>query len=424
MKTVLFVETNSAGNGTLGMLAAQKAGYRTHFFARNPAEYERHAPNPLYVADEFSHVDTYDVTKMLRVVDGRDDYAAVLAYDELRVVQAALLGEYLGTPHNPPVEAMLRVRFKDLMRCALAGTRWSVRHSKLSLTDGPATKLPMPFPFVVKPVDEAASVGVRICRDRSDFVAALSDLRQITACANSRGYQRLDEALAEELIEGDEYSAEFVWSAGRADWELIGFTAKMISSEPSCVEVGYVFPHRFGGDADDYVAAELRACLNHLGLRETMAHVEFRRVGERVRLLEINPRPAGGAISQLVSIITGVGLADLHLAAHLGNSDKLLAGITMDGYAGAAFVVPEQAGKVVRLEPPLRDIEGIMAFRESKLPRVVEAGKSNEDRLGHVVFRAKCREEVERKMRRACRDIKPLYGDADHEARPASRSEA
>lgn len=409
MKTVLFLETNSAGNGTQAMLAAQAAGYRAHFLTGNPAEYERHELNPVLVADEVSVVDTFDVTKMLRVIDGRTDYAAVLAYDELRVVQAALLGSYLGLRHNPPVEAMLRVRFKDRMRQVLSGTRWSVRHTVLPVEDISPERPPMPYPFVVKPLDEAASVGVRVCRDARAFASAVADISSITSRRNSRGYRRLAEVLVEELLEGDEYSAELVWDSERADWALVGFTAKTISPEPSCVEVGYVFPHRFGDGVDERIVTEIRGCLGHLGLRETMVHVEFRFSEDRVRLIEVNPRPAGGAIPQLVSRVASKGLVELHLAAHLGDASRSLAGLSMSGYSGALFIVPDRAGKVVRLESALHEIDGVVSFRRCELPRRVEAGRSNEDRLGYIVIQARTRTGVESAMRRASRCVRPVY---------------
>jgi hypothetical protein len=415
MKTILFVETNSAGNGTQAMLAAQAAGYRAHFLAANPEEYERHEINPLLVADEVTHVDTFDVPKMLRIVDGRTDYAAVLAYDELRVVQAALLGSYLGLRHNPPVDAMVRVRFKDRMRHALSGTRWSVRHTVLPLADMSPDRPPMPYPFVVKPLDEAASVGVRVCRDPGGFADAVAGLRHITARRNSRGYQRLGEVLVEELLDGDEYSAELVWDATCADWVLIGFTAKIMSLGPSCVETGYVFPHWFGDGIDDHIVAELRDCLDHLGLHDTMAHVEFRYAAGQVRLIEVNPRPAGGAIPQIVGRVASTGLIDLHLAAHLGGVHSALATVTLSGYAGALFVVPDRAGTVVGLEPAPQDIDGVVSFRQPAFPRVVQAGQSNEDRLGYLVVQAATRGRVESAIRHA-RRIRPVYASTEPDA--------
>jgi cysteine synthase A len=176
-----------------------------------------------------------------------------------------------------------------------------------------------------------------------------------------------------------------------------------------------VFPHWFGNGIDDRIADELRGCLDHLGLRDTMVHVEFRYSAGRVRLIEINPRPAGGAIPQLVSQVASKGLVELHLAAHLGDARRSLADLSLTGYAGALFIVPDRAGTVVRLEPSLREIDGVVSFKPGKFPRIVEAGRSNEDRLGHIVIRTETRLGLESVMRHARRRIKPLYEDPEPE---------
>jgi hypothetical protein len=354
-QTVLVVDSNSAGNGARALMAARARGYRTHFLARAPQEYARRPLNPLLAADVVTEVDTFDVPKMLRVLTAARGYVAALAYDELRVVQAALLGDYVGAEHNPPVHAVVQARFKDLTRTALAGTPWSVSFATRSLK-APCPTSPIGYPCVVKPVDEAASVGVRICRDDRAFAEAIDQLRTLTAQLSSRGYQRTGEFLVEELLTGDEYSAELAWSSHDCDWRLIGFTEKTVSPEPECVETGHVFPHSFGAEDDQRIASALSRCLRRLGLRDTVVHVEFRIDHGRPRLVEVNPRPAGGPIPELVKAATGVCLTDLHLAAHLGNADKLLGSMQVTGIAAAGFLVAPGAA-------------------------------SNEDRLGHVIVR-------------------------------------
>jgi ATP-grasp domain len=409
-RTVLVVDSNSAGSGAAALLAARARGYRTHFLARDPAEYRRLDPGPPQVADEVTVVDTFDVTKMLRAVDG-GSYAAVLAYDELRVVQAAVLGGYLGVPHNPPVEAVLRTRFKDLTRAALAGTPWAVRYAAGSLDDRPAES-PVGYPCVVKPPDEAASVGVRICPDRRAFTDALARLRGIAGRRSGRGYQRMREFLVEELLTGPEYSAELVWSAARQDWRLIGYTAKITSAAPACIELGHLFPHRFPPVQEAGITASLAGCLRQLGLRDTLAHVEFRLDDGQVRLIEVNPRPAGGPIPALVRAVTGTGLADLHVAAHLGDADAVLDAMTCAGYAGAAFLVPGRPGRVtgfdVRpgLDLPATDL------RVAGVPRDVRPGASNEDRLGYVLARGDSPNAVAALLARRRAGIQPRYAAA------------
>lgn len=394
MGTVLVLETNSIGSGVKALRFAKDLGLRTHFLCRSANEYGRLPVTPYEVADEVDIVETFDMAKILRVVEGRTDYVAVLTFDEMRVVQAALVGQYLGVPHNPSPAAMIRVRYKDQLRQALAPTRWAVRHEVVPLT---ADTSPIGYPCVVKPVDEAGSVGVTLCHNDADFARAMELLRSLTAEPNRRGYQPVAVGLVEEVLPGEEFSAEMVWSTARNDWQLIGFTTKELSDR-SAAEVGHCFPHHFEPELDERICVELRGCLRHLGLRDTLVHAEFRLSGDRFSLIEVNPRPAGNRINDLVNHTTGVSLVELHLAAHLGSADEVLARSRPSGYAGVRFLLPERPGTVRSLQvaPAPDGHRDPVELHTVPTPREIGPDLSNDSYLGYVLARGESPEEVSR----------------------------
>jgi carbamoylphosphate synthase large subunit len=394
MGTVLVLETNSIGSGVKALRYAKDQGLRTHFLCRSATEYERLPVTPYDLADEVDVVETFDMAKILRVVEGRTDYVAVLTFDEMRVVQAALVGQYLGVPHNPMPAAMVRVRYKDQLRQALADTRWAVRHEAVPLT---AATSPIGYPCVVKPVDEAGSVGVTLCHNVADFERALDLLRALTAGPNRRGYHPLPVALVEEVLPGEEFSAEMVWSATRNDWELIGFTTKDLSDR-SAAEVGHCFPHHFAPELEERIGAELRGCLKHLGLRDTLVHAEFRLSGEQFSLIEVNPRPAGNRIDDLVNYATGVSLVELHLAAHLGSAQEVLGRARSLGYAGVRFLLPERPGTVrsLHVAPAPAGHRDPVELHTVDTPRKIGPDLSNDTYLGYVLARGESPSEVSR----------------------------
>lgn len=410
MGTVLVLETNSIGNGVKALGFARDLGLRTHFLCRSSDAYERLPVTPFDIADEVDVVETFDMVKLLRVVEGRTDYVAVLTFDEMRVVQAALVGQYLGVPHNPPPAAMVRVRFKDQLRQALAPTRWAVRHQVVALTAGTS---PIGYPCVVKPVDEAGSVGVTLCHNDVDFERALELLRALTAGPNRRGYQPLPVGLVEEVLPGEEFSAEMVWSAARNDWQLIGFTTKELSDR-SAAEVGHCFPHHFEPELEERIGAELRDCLRHLGLRDTLVHVEFRLSGQQFALIEVNPRPAGNHIDDLVKYATGVSLVELHLAAHLGSVDEVLRRARPQGYAGVRFLLPERPGTVRSLHvAPAPDAHrDPVELYTVDTPRVVGPDLSNDTYLGYVLARGESPAEVSRVIDRHIGRVRAEYSSS------------
>lgn len=414
MPTVLVIETNSSGTGIKALRQAKDLGLRTHFICRSPDEYAGHPVRPTDIADEVDVADTFDVTKLLRLVDGRTDYVAVVTYDEIRVVQGALVGQYLGLPHNPSPAAMVRTRFKDRMRQALSNTRWAIRHEVVPLT---VTTSPIGYPCVVKPVDGSGSIGVAVCHDDTDFAHAMGVLRAVTGTPTWRGDTPLETGLVEELLPGDEFSAELVWSTAEDDWVVVGVTAKELSDRCTA-EVGHIFPHRFPPGVAEHVDAELRGSLRHLGLRDTVAHVEFRLSGDRFSLIEVNPRPAGQRLNELVELTTGVSLVELHLAAHMGEADNLIRRMRPAGYAGMRFLLPGRPGTVRRLHvaPAPDALEDEVVLHTVPTPREVGVVMDNTSRLGYVLARGESPEELTRILDRHIARIRPDYALVADEA--------
>jgi hypothetical protein len=394
--TILFLDSNSAGN-------------RTRFLARQPEEYRGMHHNPLAVADEVTVVDTLDVVKLLR--HDYSDVVATIAFDELRVVQAAMLAESLAVPHYPPVPGLVNVRFKDRMRSVLDGTRHALPYAVCRLADAPATS-PIGYPCVVKPIDEAASTGVRVCHGIDDYAAAVDVLRALVGEPNSRGYRLIPTFLVEEYVDGDEYSAELVWSTRQQDWRLIGFTQKRITLPPWCLEIGELFPHRFDGDLGDRVLADLRDCLRLLGLRETVIHLEFRMRGDRPYVIDVNPRSAGDRIPDLVEHALGVDLVALHLAAHLGRADALLDSAEDRGFVGVHYVVPPRAGMIDSFEITPSDDPALLDLRTVPTPVEVGPPISNSVQTAQIVARGDSPAEVLDRLARHAARITHRYGAA------------
>lgn len=407
MPTILFLETNPAGNGCRAMRHAQDWGYRAHFLTRDPAQYEQLSNCPTEIADEVITVDTLDIAKLLRP-QYSSDVVATIAFDELRVIPAAVLGEYLGTLHNPPIRGLVNARFKDRMRTRLAGTQHAVRHDVVALADR-IRDSPVGYPCVIKPVDEAGSTGVRVCGDPDEFRAGVETVRKMAVAPNRRGYRITPALLIEEYVVGEEYSAELVWSHRNSAWRLVGFTRKHISPAPWCLEIGELFPHSFGRQKDRRVLQQLRDCLHQIGLRATAAHVEFRLVDEDVRVIDVNPRSAGDRIPDLVQYATGVDLVALHLAAHLGTADALLDRTAHRGYAGVRYLVPPHPGTVVGYDIAPDDDGALIDLRTAPTPLTALPPTSNSAQTVQVVAGAEAPEEVDRALTRHAARVTHRY---------------
>ncbi|WP_198021344.1 ATP-grasp domain-containing protein [Burkholderia sp. WSM2232] len=382
---VLILESNLSGYGYSAIRYLKELGYRTVFMSRDVGEYRNSVTNPTDVADEVALVDTYDIGKILDFVHGYGrKIVACLAFDDFRVLQSSIVNQYLGNGVHPSVPALLACRFKSVLRQKLAGTRDGLRHIVFNEATAQAAidEPPFGFPCVVKPVDENGSVAVCICECREDMREAVSDILTLPA-VNSRGYSSSRKFIVEEYIGGDEFSAEMVWDAQTDAWRILGITKKFITPPPRCVELAHIFPHQFEADVEEEVSRGLFAVMSAIDLRNTFAHVEFKVKNGRFHVIEVNPRPGGDMIAELMTLARGYDPIRMMVRANL-NLPLGDEGVpTRNGYAGIGFVADDQPGHVSRIT--LHDDEFVWQ-KSFGLPREIQGLRNSDDRLGYAVY--------------------------------------
>lgn len=384
---IIFLESNATGNAVLSMQAARDLGYRCHFLSSSLERYSHLSTHPADVADEVSLIDTYDLTKLLRFEPIKPP-AAVVCFDDYRAVQAAILGEYLGVKYGPDYRGLVNARLKDRMRWRLRGSRHHVGYSVHSLGDESPPSVG--FPCVVKPADGTGSVGVRVCKTAEDLVDTVRYLRKRSEESSVRGYS-IDRYLVEEVIDGAEFSAEMAWDECQGGWRLVGISKTYLSERH--IELGHLFPYPMDSSDQLYVESELREILGLLELRRTLVHVEFRLSHAGLKVIEVNPRPAGGRILD-IALAAGIDLARLHLWSHLGAGLPADTGQGINGRVAAVrFAVPETVGHISEIIFPDVSDPSIVAAGANKVPLQVKSVWDNGARIAWAIAAG---DEIER----------------------------
>lgn len=246
-----------------------------------------------------------------------DPFDGVLCYDEATVPIANDLARLL---RRPVISAHWgdAFRHKDRMRVAweaagLRVPRYRVLHRKTDLRPLATWR----FPVVLKPTAMMGSKGV-IKVDRFADLArcwhlpfdADEDMRigdELWSMAEL--FDIPPTALAEEYIDGPEFSAEGVVAGG--SYHLVGITAKSSGDAPYFDEIGHLFPAaRLPVRTEQQIGAVLAAAHRALGLCNGVTHTEFRVDDAGVCLMELNARIPGGHIPELVELVTGVDLVE------------------------------------------------------------------------------------------------------------------
>jgi biotin carboxylase len=239
------------------------------------------------------------------------------------------------------------------------------------------------YPLVVKPVDLCAGMYVRRVEDETELAAAVRALADFPL--NARGQRRVPAVLLEELLTGPEVSVETVSYAGTA--HVVGVTDKSIGGAPAFIETGHMFPAAL--TAADTEAAEQTAlgALKALGLTDgVVAHTEIKLTPAGPRVVEVNPRPAGNRITELVRHVTGIDLAAAAVEVALGREPDLRRRETGLRSAAVGFLVPETSGTLEALDGDRAEgAEGVLEVQLAEPGRQVKSAGSNNEYLGHVM---------------------------------------
>ncbi|MFV2103481.1 ATP-grasp domain-containing protein [Micromonospora sp. LOL_024] len=381
MGHVLLVESWVGAMSTLLPRAIREAGHRFTFLTRNLHHYLRPGSgdgvHPLLTADNVITAETNNLDTLLPQVRRLHEvlrFDGVITSCDYYLGTAARLAAYLGLPGARP-EAVEFAYRKDLARqrmqvAGLSGPAFAVTEDRPG-TEAAARALG--FPLVIKPVDLCAGMFVRLVADMTQLREAYDALDEFPV--NARGQQRSPLVLLEEVLAGPEVSVETVTVDGAT--AVLGVTDKSLAGEPWFVETGHMFPAALDAATVTAVCDMAVAALRAVGFDRGVAHTELRLTAAGPRVVEINPRPAGNQITELVRRVTGVDLPMAYAQLALGEQPDIAVADTGVRSAAISFLLPPRAGTVAR-------IDGSAALAAA--PDVVDwAVKPADHRTGHAV---------------------------------------
>ncbi|MEG3632776.1 ATP-grasp domain-containing protein [Micromonospora palythoicola] len=391
MGHVLVVESWVGAMSTLLPRAIREAGHRFTFLTRNLHHYLRQgggdAVHPLLTADNVLTAETNDPAVLLPQVQRLHEvlrFDGVVTSCDYYLGTVAQLAAHLGLPGARP-EAVEEACRKDLARhrmraAGLPGPAFAVTE------DWPGTRAAaraLGFPLVVKPVDLCAGMLVRLVTDPTELRAAFDALDAFPV--NARGQQRAPRVLLEEVLVGPEVSVETVTVDGATT--VLGVTDKSLAGAPWFVETGHMFPAALDAATVTAVRDMAVAALAAVGFDRGVAHTELRLTAAGPRVVEINPRPAGNQITELVRRGTGVDLPMVYTQLALGERPDLTVTDTGVRSAAISFLLPPRAGTVAGIDgaAALAAAPDVVDWAVKPVGHRTGEAVSNNAYLGHVM---------------------------------------
>ncbi|MFJ4468467.1 ATP-grasp domain-containing protein [Streptomyces sp. NPDC089424] len=391
MGHLLVIESWVGSMSRLLPRAIREGGHEFTFLTRDLHHYLRSAPegtaHPLLGARTIVTADTNDTDALLSEVERLHSvlgFDGVLTSCDYYLPTAARVAGRLGLP-GPGPQAVRNACRKDATRRVLAAAglpqpRFAVHEEWADLARAARE---IGYPLVVKPVDLCAGMYVRRVDDEAALAAAFRALAGFPV--NARGQRRAPLVLLEELLDGPEVSVETVSHAGTV--HVVGVTDKSVGGAPAFIETGHMFPAALGPESTEAAERTARDALEALGLTDgVVAHTEIKLTSAGPRVVEVNPRPAGNRITELVRHVTGVDLAAAFVDVALGRTPDLRRTDTGLRSAAIGFLVPHTSGTLEALDGTGPGAApGVLEARFAEPGRPVEAAGSNNEYLGHVM---------------------------------------
>ncbi|GAA3828573.1 hypothetical protein GCM10022226_56750 [Sphaerisporangium flaviroseum] len=293
-------------------------------------------------------LDDWDaVVDHVRRVHAIRPFTAVVSQVDRLVPLAGVLRERLGLTTGITAEAARNCNDKAathrcLSEAGIAVTRHQVVRSPV---DGIAAAKEIGLPVIVKPRDASSAAGLMHCETPEEVAAAIADIFD-----GGR-----DSALVEEYLIGREIGVFAGRTAGRTK-VLFVFDGE-VGPPPKFVKLGGWFPSVLSEEELSLLDELSERVLAAVGLDNWVALLQFILTEDGPKVVEINPRVAGGQGVALIAATTGYEPTLVAVEAALGRQsepDTSQAAIGL--YRSIVF---EEEGTLWYRDEALREVTGL-----------------------------------------------------------------
>ena len=354
MAHLLMIESWVGGTGRIFPPAIARLGHRYTFVTRNRGHYQDPRSREIHPVIEHAEnvlsFDTNDVTALVEFLRAQHEvleFDGVVTICDYYIGTVAEVAQALNLPQAFSDNVVMERR-KDLVREAierafLPNPKFAVAGEWEQVREEAAR---IGYPLVVKPTDLASSAFVKLVRDEAQLRESFDALAAFPR--NFREQARVPLLLLEEFMDGEEVSVEACTYRGSTT--VIGITDKSLTGFPYFIEDGHMFPARLDPQLAQQVEALVRGALAAVGHDHGLSHTEVKLTSKGPRIVEINPRPGGNYIAELIQRATGIDLLDAQIELALGREPDLQRRDTGVASAAIKFVVPPRAGRALALD--------------------------------------------------------------------------
>lgn len=332
-------------------------------------------------------------------------FDAVVSFQELGILNAALIADRLGL-HGNPLTPVLLTRDKCKMRqhlreAGIPSIPFIEASGAQSVIDFGHTH---GWPIILKPANGVGSIQVHKLHSAAEVEGVYAEIMADPVFREVAGLDFPDPKLiAEKFIEGIEVSVEAVTWEGRHT--VLGVTDKLIIGGDNFVEAGHTMPSSLPPATLDKLETMVIAFLDSIGHRYGPSHTEVIVSDSGPIIVESHTRTGGDRIFEMAEYVYGIDMIGETLKGFAGRFDGVQA--TRSGGAAIRYLQPP-TGKVVAVRgvEEAATLAGVVRADISVKPGAeLKESRHSAERPGYVLARGASRQEAVGNAEAALRSI-------------------
>ena len=319
-RRVLVVGTTADYIDIINRRFPQRAVFITDFNERAKATEPTPHPEDELLCDLSSLPEQISAFLQKHLTRWRMELSGVTCFDCESMPTAAFIAHSFRLSY-PPTEAVAKCRDKYVCKQVWRQAGLPCPDVELvhNASDAISFLQKINGPAVLKPLTGSGSELILLCSDEEECVAGFnmlqsrlarhSDLRMYASyvCDGKKVDPRMV-FVAEEFVQGDEYSCDFIVEGDRV--EIIRITRKILDPKQAFgTTLAYLLPSPLPeGLEENIFRNQLRTAAKSLGLNRAICMLDFIVQDNRVFMIELAPRPGGDCLPPLLLSSCGMDI--------------------------------------------------------------------------------------------------------------------
>jgi biotin carboxylase len=382
MNSIVFLGTNKTGSSYEGIKAAKRLGYETilltnrTIFAEEREDYKE--------IDDVRLIDMSDTDEIfLTITDLMNEGTCVDCFisflDEYVYLAALLTNIICNTPLT--FEPLKIMTDKILTRRFLRGKNYTPFFKVLSspeAIENEVSELNDQFPLIIKSPQSNGSKDVLL-------------VGNIWEC--KRGVKQLLRKnselpiLVEEYLEGPQYLIEVM--VFHSTITIVAIVEQEVTKGERFIITGYSICPKLLLEQLPGLKETVYSIIEDFQFRNGTCHLEMKLTNKGWKLIEINPRMAGGAMNRMIEEAFGVNLAEQTIKLYAGNEPDLIRRQEKAIYA--QYLIVSSIGKLLKVSgcDSAEEQAGVIeVYTKAATGQIVTPPRSMGQRYGYVLAAA------------------------------------